>query len=373
VIREVLERCTAAERFNMNRLRDEVWPDLEREPGIAAHLAPLRRALGEVTARWVATGLLRHAFLIELVKLPAAETTKFRTRWFEQLEDDPRWCGFDECLSIAAELLAGLEGWLSVPDNAAAFELFRTHQVLPYEMPLDYGSRPGAGESGVRIHRRGNLTWHSDALVLRTLRLRKFLTDSSTSPDAGFFKRVLRDKIQVKTYLTDRALTGKYKTDREKRWETHPQSVQFSLRRTALEIEYHLVTQICAFDGFPEESRRVLQEAAVLPRELDTFRCPITLEPIRFAEFRDALLNPTHGKSAFQVGHLNPLKLDAAAGAEVFGHSAANISWISADGNRIQGNLCLVDVRGLLRRIAKNYERAGWVQAAPDTTATRAS
>ena len=34
-------------------------------------------------------------FLIELVKVPKIETTKFRMRWFGQLEGDPRYCSFD--------------------------------------------------------------------------------------------------------------------------------------------------------------------------------------------------------------------------------------------------------------------------------------
>jgi hypothetical protein len=78
-----------------------------------------------------------------------------------------------------------------------------------------------------------------------------------------------------------------------------------------------------------------------------------------FSAFRAELQNPTHGKSNFQVGHLNPLKLDDPTGG-ASGHTADNISWVSANGNRIQGSLSLSEVRDLLRKIAANYAERNW-------------
>lgn len=234
--------------------------------------------------------------------------------------------------------------------------LFYTFGGIAYEAPIDYASRPEDG-GAERIHRRGNLVWTCTDDMLRTLRLRRFLLTPGRSPDVQFFKTVLDEKIRIKTYLTDRAQTGDYKTNREKRWETHPRSVQFALRATCMAIEYVLIRQLCAFDGFPPAARTALEQQGTLPPGGETFRCPITLDPMNFAEFREALLRPVHGKSSFQVGHLNPLKLDAVAGA--VGHTADNISWISADGNRIQGSLGLADVRALLLRIAHNYDVRG--------------
>jgi hypothetical protein len=121
-----------------------------------------------------------------------------------------------------------------------------------------------------------------------------------------------------------------------------------------------LVTQLCAFQGFPPVAREALQAEGILPAELTLFRCPVTQEPMSFQMFRDALLNPQHGKSGFQVGHLNPLKLDE-PGNDVAGHTADNISWISEDGNRIQGSLSIGSVRQLLRTIAANYKELGLV------------
>jgi hypothetical protein len=133
-------------------------------------------------------------------------------------------------------------------------------------------------------------------------------------------------------------------------------------------IEYALVTQICAFEGFPQTSLTQLQNANILPQNLPTALCPITGDRLSYEEFRNELLNPTHGKSAFQVGHLNPLKLGASDNiiGLVAGHTADNISWISADGNRIQGSLSLDDVRKLIQRISLNYDKHGWWPKQPD-------
>ena len=124
-------------------------------------------------------------------------------------------------------------------------------------------------------------------------------------------------------------------------------------------IEYALVTQVCAFEGFPNAALQQLQQANILPPQLPTAFCPITGDGLSYDALRDELLNPTHGKSDFQVGHLNPLKLEA-ANAAIAGHTADNISWMSADGNRIQGSLSLGDVRTLIQRIAENYQRLNW-------------
>jgi len=340
--------------FSMPRLADAVWPLIENQPAIMAVTEQLRASLGN-NFRKLTYSILRNAFLIELVKVPKIETTKFRVRWFKQLNNDPRYCSFDECLLIAQDLLTTLPAWLAEPSHAECITLSFSNGMVPYESPLDYVSRFTQQN---RLHQRGNLIWFYDDLVMRTLKLRKYLKDEATSPDRQFFRIVLSDKIKVKTYLTDRVLTGEYKTNREKRWETHPNSVHFAERRVCMAIEYALVTQICAFDGFPAASLKQLQEANILPQDLPMALCPITGDALSYEAFRNELLNPTHGKSDFQVGHLNPLKLGN--DGEATGHTSDNISWISADGNRIQGSLSLDAVRILIQRISENYNQHGW-------------
>jgi len=224
------------DNFNMKRLANVAWPLIEALPSISGIVTVLRNLLG-INYRQLSHSILRNVFLIELVKVPKIETTKFRVRWFDQLNDDPRYCSFDECLNIAVELLTALPIWLQSSDHSECMNLFFSNSIIPYEVPLDYSRRL---TTQGRLHQQGNLIWTCDELILRTLRLRKYLTDSTTSPDHEFFQTVLSDKIKVKTYLTDRVLTGSHKTNREKRWEAHPDSVHFAERRVCMAIEYAL-------------------------------------------------------------------------------------------------------------------------------------
>lgn len=344
----------------MNELATAAWPLIERLPSLTEYLSTLRGQFPERQHTKLTHALLRHIFLIELVKVPKIESTKFRVRWYQQLEGDPRECSFEECLLITEDLLKSLVRWLELEQHQEFLQYFFTSSLLPYEMPIDYREIPGRDDFTTRIHRRGNIEWAYDEIMLRTMKLRAYLTDPFVSPDPEFFKTVLEDKIKVKTYLTDRSLTGAHKTNREKRWETHPHSVQFATRRAAMAIEYTLITQLCDFEGFPEDVRERLTNEGSLPRDHRIFRCPVTLEPMSFPLFKEELINPTHGKSEFQVAHLNPLKLDDPAN-NISGHTADNISWISADGNRIQGPLSLSRVRELMRKIAANYDELGTV------------
>ena len=345
----------------MKSLYDSIWPVFSTDKAISDSITALINdyGLNNKKYRQIACGILRYSFLIELVKIPGIETTKFRTRWYSQLNEDPRECSFKECLEIAQNLIRTLtNGWLNEAENFETLLLFLEHNILPYELPIDYIEIPAVDDVTTKIHRKDNVAWIVDDNIIRTLRLRQYLTNPQTSPDAEFFTRVIDDKIKVKTYLTDRVLTGLHKTNREKRWEVHPRSVHFAFRRECIAIEYELITQLCAFEGFSENFRAMLQEQGILPQTMAASRCPITLEPLVFQKFREELMNPVHGKSNFQVGHLNPLKLDD-PNSLIGGHTSRNIAWISANGNRIQGSMSLEEVRNLLKQIANNYEREG--------------
>ena len=67
--------------FSMSQLADAVWPLIEDQPAITLVAEQLKASLGN-NYRKLAYSILRNAFLIELVKVPKIETTKFRVRWF---------------------------------------------------------------------------------------------------------------------------------------------------------------------------------------------------------------------------------------------------------------------------------------------------
>jgi hypothetical protein len=340
------------ENFNLPLLCNKLQEQIIGQP-VSVPVAVLFQTLGNKLGSHVFRGIIRSVFLIELVKQPKIDSTKFVTRWSNKLQNDPRYASYADCWEIFNQLVQELAAAISFPENRALLELFSLNHLVPYELPLDYIERKKATPR----HTIDNIGWMWDSLPKKVVLLRELLQNPTTTPFAGAFKKMYRKKIQVKTYLTDRSLTGLYKTNREKRWETHPQSVQFALRRDCLEIEYALISQLCHFEGAPPELQARLKENDVLLNISSPFLCPITAEPLSFFKLLAEVEAPEHGRAAFQVGHMNPLK--ASNDDPTFGHTASNISWVSADGNRIQGHLTLKETREMILGIAERYKSIG--------------
>ncbi|MBI3977019.1 MAG: hypothetical protein HY331_02425 [Chloroflexi bacterium] len=351
-LRSTLEEEAGSDNFRMSALMARipavlagrvVWQNYER----------VSSTLGTADGRYVLQSLLRAAFLIELVKTPKIDSTKFEVRWTSRLATtDPRHASFVDCYHVFEELLSSLAIAVHDPKNCDLLRLFRARRSVAYEIPVDYRERRLAAP----MHRSDNVYWMWDELPKRVVRLRAYLLDPAQNRYAQSFAMAY-DKIRVKTYLTERVLTGAYKTNREKRWETHPASVHFALRRSCVEIEHTLLNQLCHFEGFPSDLQESLEAAGLLTRLPPPFRCPITMDPLSYTEFEREIHDPRHGKADFQVGHLNPLK--ALTDDPQAGHSAQNIGWVSSDGNRIQGSLSLRETQALIRRICQNYDLFG--------------
>ncbi len=351
-MQSTLDQAVQAERFSgkalLGPLQDKMWQD--------ARLRDLTRQLQQVLGRdltdYILLALVRATFLIELVKTPKIETTKFEVRWADRLPaSDPRHCPFPVCLDTMKRALELLVVDLADHRKVEHLRLLPTYHMLPYEVPVDYLDR----RVNSQLHEPENIRWFWDETIHRCISLRRFF-DLDVDGSVRSLMSLAYDKIKVKTYLTDRVLTGDHKTNREKRWETHPGSVHFALRRQCMAIETALIEQACFFDGFPEGIRATLVNRGLLVLR-DVSRCPITMEPLSFAEFERELRDPDHGKASFQVGHLNPLK--ALNDDPQAGHTSQNIAWVSADGNRIQGSLTLSGTRTLLKKIGANYSRFG--------------
>lgn len=288
--------------------------------------------------------MIRNCFLIEPVN-DEVTSTKVETHWSHRLENDVRYASYETCVEIFNKLLHKI-AILSNEEFSLLKEFFN-YTVVPYEMPVDYIDRFAAP-----IHTADNTDLFLNDEIRDCITMRRFIRDTRRNPASEVFQTILTDKIKVKTYLTDRALTGGYKTNREKRWEAHPNSVQYALRRSCMKIETKLLLQIATFEGCDAGLVQNLQNDGLLSNPFEYCKCPITGDNIQYSEFADDALHPTHGKSKFQVGHLNPLKALDTDGAN--GHTAGNISWISENGNRIQGSLSLEEVDDLLKRIYRN-------------------
>ncbi|HEY9171610.1 MAG TPA: hypothetical protein VI136_04925 [Verrucomicrobiae bacterium] len=274
-------------------------------------------------------------------------STKYDVRWSNRLGGDPRGASFDVCLAIHEALCHAVAEAVADAVFCEELKLVLAWDLSPHEFPVDYESK-----AALPIHTVANLRILRDADYLRLLKIRRSLLDPKLNPDRKLFQNLF-GKILVKSYLTDRAQTGDFKTNREKRWEAHPQSPQFALRRDCFAVELELVDQLFRFQHFPPGVVHYLRGTGVPIVAGKVARCPVTLDPLDFEVLAQEVADPVHGKAAYQVGHLNPLK--AGAGAE-FRHHRQNISWITADGNRIQGHLTLKETRKLLLRISANYE-----------------
>jgi len=89
-----IDRLLNKSRFSMPALYEEVWRLVEAHACLSTHLPTLQERLGSADYRKLGYAILRHVFLIELVKTPKIETTKFRARWLPELSADARGASF---------------------------------------------------------------------------------------------------------------------------------------------------------------------------------------------------------------------------------------------------------------------------------------
>lgn len=345
-LKEVLNEEVAKSRFGMPSTSTRATKALFGTR-ILRDVLSLMSVLGEKESTYLFRSALRAAFLIELVK-EDVKSTKMAVRWSPRFGlDDIRYASFDASFEVFEKMMLILtQVTQDAPTRSLLQSLGRDHRA--FELPIDYRERRRTSP----IHTPDNVEWIEGNLPHRVLKLRAVLLNRKENPQYPFFSAAY-EKVEVKSYKTDRAQTGDYKTNREKRWESNPAGVQFALRRDCMEVEYRLLNQLCHFEGFNEELRSRLEEAELLSRAEVPFRCPVTMDPLSFVEFEREVMDPRHGKANFHVGHLNPLK--ATNDDPRSGHTAQNISWITSDGNRIQGHLSLQETRALLERIRTNY------------------
>lgn len=354
-IQKILENLCEEEHFSGRKMLAIIEPILSSN--LSKEISILRKILEGRNYYYVLASLLRNVFLIELVNNDIS-STKMEVRWSTKKaagkkqesfnKNDPRFCSFNECKEIFIELIKRLGKHLQNSRKVEFLNLYAKYNLIPYEIPIDYISQ----KKSKRLHTKGNLDWFMDKKYHDVLKLREFLL-SKTGSRKNLFSKILKDKLKVKTYLTDRVQTGKHKTNREKRWEAHPESVHFSLRKDCFLIEKKLISQVCHFENFPSNISTKIRK--LISKEKSPYRCPITLKSMNFNKFKNEVQNPSHGISTFHVGHLNPLK--SGTKGSVNGHNSKNIGWISDDGNRIQGSLSVKETRKLLKKIQKNYEK----------------
>ena len=331
--------------YSVAKIRDAIVGmafDVDGGP-LDAALATAKHELPAPLFKLMVGNLIRFSFLIELTNLKVG-STKMKTRWvagdilmpqqgsFEPVRgkfipgNDPRSSSFGDCVAIFAKCLSEVVQKYKADATVGnrILQLAKSSSV-PYESVFDYVD-PNLDP----VHVEPNVKWvlNSDADWL--LRARPLI-----QPVLG---KKLLDKIQTKTYKTDRALTGKDKTNRAKRWEVLSGDFQHATLTECWSVERKLYEDLVCFENFPAGTRPHIEQANLIAHGLPITRCPVTREILSFDKLAG---DPVHGKAEYQVGHKHPLKR---AGR----HRGDNVCWQSADGNRIQGDLTIEETNLLL-------------------------
>ena len=346
--------------YSVPKIRDRV---LNSAPfnGVSPIEQALRRTRNTFTEpvfAIVVAGLVRFSFLIELTNLTVG-STKMKSRWlpgrilmpqpdsFEPVQgtfepgSDPRAATFDECASIFTESCNIVcDSVAHDPSLRVLLQEVNKLRRVPYEFPLSY-----VGHDQNPVHKSGNVRWVVNDDLRWLLKARSILRNASGTTKAAI-REIEKAKFQVKLYKTDRALTGKDKTNRARRWEVLAGDFQHSPLEDCWSAERKLTTDLVNFQGFPTALKTRFVEQGLIGADASPTLCPVTFEPLSFDELAEAVTNATIGRSQYQIGHLHPLKREGK-------HDGTNICWQSADGNRIQGDLTVEDTLHLLDQIAE--------------------
>ena len=337
--KEILDQAVSAKNFKLNA-QCLACEEIISETA-SRSLAIIKDRVAAKIYKNFKTSIIRSSFLIELT-IPSAESdsTKYQVRWAETLRNDVRHATYEQCVEIFEKICQKIS--LLDEERFNVLVDYCSNSIFNNELPIDYIDRHANP-----FHIANNIDIFITEDIIKCTLVRKLIKDKQLNPKAEIFQKIVADKIKVKAYQTDRAQTGTYKTNREKRWESHPDNYQFAFRRDCNAIEALLILQVCMFEGANSTLVELLKEKELLSDNFELYRCPVTGEVIKYNDFENEILHRVHGKSSFQVGHLNPLKSTGL-------HNANNIGWISDDGNRIQGSLSMEEVDQLLIRIYRN-------------------
>lgn len=308
---------------------------------IRTDLARLKKILPGSEYKNFKKVIIRFSFFIAFTdRSVGTDATRTNVRWASELNGDPRFATYDECEKICQKVIHKI-----VTASTSDLSLLRDYcrlNAFTEALPIDYIRKIPSG-----IHSALNVDVFTDDATRDYVKIRSIITDPSRNPDHSMFNMIYKDKLETKAYKTDRTQTGDFKTNREWRWETLPNNFQFAFRRDCDSVINQLILGVCRFKNCNPTLVSALQGEKLLSSPLTFYRCPITGDELDYNEFVYEIQNPEHGKSAYQVGHMSPLKLGGI-------HRGDNVAWETLDGNRIQGNLSETEVNDLLKRIFTN-------------------
>ena len=344
--------------FSVTSIRNWLLEQLEapdQDPALIA-TREIIRITGSRVGSTILTNALRFSFLIELTNLKVG-STRMKTRWLPGLilmpqansfqpvrgsfepGNDPRSATYDQCYDVFKYVLeTSLTKIVEEPTVIDFFSALKKKTRVPYEAPFSY-----ADHTLDMLHTDGNIRWILNDDIRWLVKARNILSGVAEE-HKEVIKKIENTKLKVKVYLTDRALTGKDKTNRAKRWEVLAGDFQHATLEECWSVEKKLTEGLIKFRNFPTATVEKMVSEGLIDPDFDSTKCPVTLAPLDFIEFSQAVIDMQHGRSDYQVGHLHPLKRNGR-------HIGENVCWQSADGNRIQGDLSLDETKALLSGI----------------------
>ena len=233
---------------------------------------------------------------------------------------------------------------------------YTTQRLGAYEIPTSYCVELHAG--GRHVHK--NVGWMKPLHINYSLRdvLHSHFTQSGVPMNA--INNAL-DKIQVKAYCTDKQTMPPHFSNRDVRWATWPDSVQYASHYQCAMIEMELIVELYEFVNAPtldDELTSAIVEIRGRPIQPGTRRCFVTGRYLDYEDYAQAAINPKGGKSAYHVGHIVPLTRGGK-------HNWKNIAWVSDDGNRIQGNDTLEEIEVKLVEAVEYHLRRDMAMGEP--------
>lgn len=182
--------------------------------------------------------------------------------------------------------------------------------------------------------------------------LKKLLRSSGFPPN-------LLSAIETRALRSGRRQTGVFQSNRQSRWTlihdhpTHGTDPQYGTEEDCKKILIILLLTTLEFKNAPGINDGLIIELSnrYLGRTLvpESYKDSLLLEFLDFQELRAEAEDPTHGKSEFHIGHLDP-KLTPK-------HVPENIAWRTLRSNLIQGDMTLREARiYIIKLIARYFE-----------------
>jgi len=173
------------------------------------------------------------------------------------------------------------------------------------------------------------------------------------------FPTNLISAIETRALRSGRRQTGVFKSNRQARWtliHDHPEhgtDPQYGTEDDCKTILIILLLTTLEFKNAPliNDPRITEFSERYLGRSLapNTYRDSLLLEFLDFQALRAEAENPTHGKSEFHIGHLDPSRIPK--------HIPENVAWRTLRSNLIQGDMTLREARiYIIKLIARYFE-----------------